>query len=53
MTPAPPSAETLLRRAIARCKQRYNPTKAKTKLGKRRATSRRATCITSARNRLA
>ena len=53
MTPAPPSAETLLRRAITRCKQRHNPAKAKTKLGKRRLTSRRAACITSARNRLA
>ena len=53
MTPAPPSAETLLRRAITRCQQRHNPAKAKTRVGKRRVTSRRAACITSARNRLA
>ena len=52
MTPAPPSAEALLRRAISRCKQRYSASKAKTKAGKRRLAKRRANCITSAQRRL-
>jgi hypothetical protein len=52
MTPAPPSAEALLRSAINRCKQRHSASKSKTKAGKRRLAKRRAACIADARKRL-
>ena len=52
MTPPPPSAESVLRSALSRCRRLHNPSKAKTKAGKRRLSKRRAACMTSAQKRL-
>lgn len=52
MNPAPPSAESRLRSAISRCRQRHSASKAKTKAGKQRLAKRRAACIANARKRL-
>ncbi len=45
------SITATLKRAVTRCKSKNNPKKATTRVGKRRVTARRATCIKQANTR--